>query len=313
VQRQIDPPGGPGSEVAFTIPEGATTGGIAQLLAGEGIIANAQIFEFYVRANGGPTFQAGDYLLRERMAMGDVVDVLEDGPTTVVTGRVTVPEGLWLREIAEVVGRNDEFSEEAFRRAMDSGLVRSAYQPDDKPLEGLLFPETYSLDGREDEVELLRRMVTSFDATLARLGYEQAPERVGLTPYETVIVASLIEAEAKTDEERPRISRVIHNRLEQGMTLGIDATFYYALDRRGGSLLQSELEMDSPYNTRQRTGLVPTPIGAPGEASLAAAIAPEPGPWLYYVLQDPQTHAFSESYEEFLANVRRAREEGLIP
>jgi UPF0755 protein len=313
VNRQIDPGGPTGQEQVLTIPSGTSTAGIADLLSREGVIGDANIFQFYLRINGGGPFQAGDYTLAEGMAMGDVVDVLEAGPTQEAAGTVTVPEGLVLPEIAEAVGRNDQFDAERFRQVVESGAVRSRYQPDDKPLEGLLLPETYALDGREDETSVLQRMVQEFDSTLSRLGYDEAEERVGLTPYETVIVASLIEAEAKVDSERARISRVIHNRLEQGMTLGIDATFYYHLERRGGSLTRSELDADHPYNTRLRGGLVPTPIGAPGAASLAAAIDPEPGPWLYYVLQDATTHAFSEDYDEFLRNRRRAQQEGLIP
>lgn len=313
VNRQIDPGGPTGPEQVLTIPSGTSTAGIADLLAREGVIGDANIFQFYLRVNGGGPFQAGDYTLAGGMAMGDVVDVLEAGPAQQVAGMVTVPEGLVLSEIAEAVGRNDQFDAERFRQVVESGTVRSRYQPDDKPLEGLVFPDTYAIDGREDETTVLQRMVEQFDATLARLGYDEAEERVGLSPYETVIVASLIEAEAKDDSERAKISRVIHNRLEQGTTLGIDATFYYHLERRGGSLTRSELDADHPYNTRLRAGLVPTPIGAPGEASLAAAINPEPGPWLYYVLQDATTHAFSEDYDEFLRNRRRAQQEGLIP
>jgi UPF0755 protein len=313
LQRQVDPPGGPGEEVALTVPQGASTAAIADLLAAEDVVTDSQIFQYYLRLNGGGPFQAGEYVLARNMAMGDVVDVLEEGPSFEVAGRVTVPEGLTLEEVIELVGRHEAFDEQAFRTAVEGGAVRSRYQPEGAPLEGLLLPETYTLDGREDETALLRRMVEAFDASLDELGYGDAEARVGLSPYEVVIVASLVEAEAKVDEERPRISRVIHNRLDTGMTLGIDATFYYALGRRGGSLTQSELEIDSPYNTRQHVGLVPTPIGAAGRPSLEAAIAPEEGPWLFYVLQDPLTHSFSVEYDDFLADRRRAQEQGLIP
>ncbi|HUF33600.1 MAG TPA: endolytic transglycosylase MltG [Acidimicrobiales bacterium] len=313
VQRQINPPGGPGEEIVLVIPEGSSTTAIGQMLEAEGVISDSQIFRFYLRFNGGGPFQAGEYQLARNMGMGDVVEVLERGPRATVAGRLTVPEGLVLDEIVQVIGRDEAFDADAFREVIEAGEVRSRYQPDGKPLEGLLFPETYTLDGREDEAVLLRRMVASFDATLDELGYAEAEQRVGLTPYEVVIVASLIEAEAKADEDRAKISRVIHNRLEEGMTLGIDATFYYALGRRGGSLTQSDLAIDSPYNTRQNAGLVPTPIGAPGRASLDAALNPEDGPWLYYVLKDPRVHSFSEDYNDFLRDRRAAQEAGLIP
>jgi UPF0755 protein len=312
VQRRIDPPGPAGEAIAFVVPPGSSAGQIADLLEAEGVITDARIFRLYLRFEGGGPFQAGEYTLHRNSAMGDVVSALGEGPQQTFT-RVTVPEGLTLREIPERVARNEQFSAEAFQAALDSGEVRSQYQPDGATLEGLLFPETYTVNEREDEQALLGRMVGSFDQVAAELGYDEAQARVGLSAYETVIVASLIEMEAKSDEDRTKISRVIHNRLEQGIPLGIDATFYYALGRRGGSLTQSDLAIDSPYNSRTNVGLPPTPIGIPGRASLQAAIEPEPGPWLYYVLQDQRTHAFSESYDDFLRNKARAQREGLIP
>jgi UPF0755 protein len=129
-------------------------------------------------------------------------------------------------------------------------------------------------------------------------------------------VASLVEAEAKIDDDRAKIARVIYNRLEQGIPLGIDATFYYHLgpDRKGTSLRVSDLEEDSPYNTRENAGLVPTPIAAPGRASLEAAMNPEPGDWLYYVLADAEGHhAFTSDYNQFLRDKRAAEQNGLIP
>ena len=162
---------------------------------------------------------------------------------------------------------------------------------------------------------MLARMVGTLDDVATSLGYDEAEDRLGYSPYEVLIVASLVEAEAKDDEDRAKIARVVYNRLDEGIPLGIDATFYYALplDRRGTGLRKSDLERPGPYNTRLNRGLVPTPVALPGRASLEAALNPEPGPWLYYVLKDERTHAFSESYDEFLRNKRAAQEKGLIP
>jgi UPF0755 protein len=221
-------------------------------------------------------------------------------------------------DVADIVARVPGFDATSFNDEVESGTVRSLYQPQDQPgainkLEGLLFPDTYRIDQNEDEQAVLARMVATLDQTATELGYADAAARVGRQPYEVLVVASLVEAEAKVDEDRGKIARVIYNRLEQGMTLGIDATVYYALQRRGGSLTRSDLAVDSPYNTRVNPGLPPTPIGLPGRASLAAAINPEPGPWLYYVLADEQGHhAFSESNAEFQRNVAAAREKGLL-
>ena len=314
VQRRLDPPGAPGRRVSVVVPSGASTADVAELLADEGVISDARIFRYYVRIRGGDPFQAGTYVLRRNSSMGDARAALEEGPRLDFTD-VTVPEGTWVSDVAQIVAEVPGFDAAAFTAELDSGVVRSLYQPQNvTSMEGLLFPDTYRVDRNEDEQAVLARMVTKLDEVATELGYAEAAARVGRQPYEVLIVASLVEAESRVDEDRARISRVIYNRLAQGMTLGIDATVYYALQRRGGSLTGSDLAVDSPYNTRVNPGLPPTPIGLPGRASLEAAINPEPGPWLYYVLADEDGHhAFSESFEEFQRNVADARRNGLIP
>jgi UPF0755 protein len=217
-------------------------------------------------------------------------------------------------EITERVGESGFLDGARFDELVRSGAYRSTFQPDGvASLEGLLFPDTYRLEEGDDEEDLLSRMIGTLDGIATELGYADAESRTGRTPYEVLIIASLVEAEAKVDEDRGKIARVIHNRLDEPMSLGIDATVYYALGRKGGSLTQRDLEVDSPYNTRNRAGLPPTPIAAPSRASLEAAIAPDDGPWLYYVLADESgVHAFSEGYDEFLDNVAAAEEKGLL-
>lgn len=317
VKGQIDPSGPPGEEIAFEIPKGASTSAIADQLAEAGIVSSGEIFRWYLRFNGGGPFEAGQYHLAKNSAMGDVVDVLELGPDLPPAVSLTIPESLWVEEVALRVDEVDHLDGARFLELVNSGAVRSLYQPDGvTTMEGLLYPETYRIEDTEDEEAVLRRMVDTFDQVATEVGLADSPATVGLSPYEVIIIASLIEAEAKVDGDRAKIARVIYNRLEQEIPLGIDATFYYALglDRKGTSLRQSDLEIDSPYNTRLNTGLIPTPIAMPRRASLEAALNPEPGPWLYYVLADAEgNHAFSESYDEFLADKRAAEQAGLIP
>ncbi|HVM53269.1 MAG TPA: endolytic transglycosylase MltG [Acidimicrobiales bacterium] len=317
VRGQLDPAGPPGEEIAFEIPRGSTTSEIADQLAEAGIISSGEVFRWYLRYKGGETFAAGQYRLRRNSAMWDVVAALKAGPALPPAVNLTIPEGLWVVEVAERIDRVDHLSGAAFLELAQSGTVRSQFQPEGiATLEGLLFPETYRIQDDEDEEDVLRRLVATFDRVATDVGYADAPARVGVSPYEAIIVASLIEAEAKVDEDRAKIARVIYNRLEQGIPLGIDATFYFHLgpDRKGTSLRVSDLEADHPYNTRLHAGLVPTAIAIPGRASLEAALNPEPGPWLYYVLADESgVHAFSESYDEFLRNKAEAQRRGLIP
>jgi UPF0755 protein len=184
---------------------------------------------------------------------------------------------------------------------MKSGEVRSKYQPEDvDTLEGLLFPSTYQIGKKEDGRAVAQKLVDEFERRVAPLDFSNAAS-LGVSAYEAIIVASMIEAETFRSEERRKVAAVIYNRLEKGIHLGIDATILYALGERKNSLTVSDLAIDSPYNTREVAGLPPTPIGAPGLASIRAALDPAPGNWLYYVLADCDgRHAFTSSYDQFL-------------
>ena len=316
VKNRIDPPGGPGEPVAVEIPRGSSTSRIGTLLDDNGVISDAGVWRWYVRLQGAGPFDAGQYAFRRNSSIEEAIKVLEARPALPPAENVTIPEGLTLPEVATAVGRLDRLSPERFTELAQSGTVRSKYQPAEvTSLEGLLLPETYRLEEDEGEDVLLTRMVQALDAAADAAGYADSPAKVGLSPYQTLVVASLIEAEAKVDGDRAKISRVIHNRLvTPGFTLGIDATVYFALGRTDNQgLTASDLEVDSPYNTRKYGGLPPGPICIPGRASIEAAINPEPGPWLYYVLADASgAHAFTDSYDQFLADKAAAEEKGLL-
>ena len=314
VQRRIDPPGEAGAAVAFTVPVGASGNQVGELLEAEGLIESATVWRYYLRFEDEGGFDAGTYDVPTNASMGEVITALRGSAVLAPFVNLTIPEGLWVSEVAAKVADIERFSEQTFLDLVASGAVRSRFQPDDvSSMEGLLYPDTYRVEEDEDEAALLARMVGTLDDIATELGYEDAEARVGLSPYEVLIVASLIESEASIPEDRAKISRVIYNRLDQGMTLGIDATVYFALGRRGGGLTRTDLEVDSPYNTRQVGGLPPTPIAMPGRASLEAAMNPEPGPWLYYVLSDADGHhAFSEDYDQFLRDKDQAERDGLL-
>lgn len=316
VRRQLDPAGGAGEPQAIVVPEGSTSDDIGKLLAAEGVIPSDFVWGWYLRINGGGPFQAGTYELGDNSAIGAVIEILDAGPAPIEERSFTVPEGLTVPEILARLADPDGglgFDLATMQQLLDSGQIRWQGQPADQPSnEGILFPETYRIEAEADEEVVLRLLVAQLDKVMTELNVASAQERFNLTPYEVLVVASLIEEETKVDEERPMVARVIYNRLSQGIPLGIDATSRYEAELAGRKRDDIDFESDSPYNTRRSAGLPPTPIAAPGQASIAAALNPADGPWIYYVLEDATGHHFfTESDSEFLAAKERCRQADL--
>jgi UPF0755 protein len=323
VKGQIDP-GDPGDEVSFVVPNGSTTSDIATMLAEKEIITNATVFEWYLKVNREDSqFQAGEYLgMRVNSAMGDVVDILKAGPAPPKDITFLVREGLWESETRQLI--LDTFAgitPEALDAAL-AGTHPSLQPAGSADLEGFLFPATYEVPEAQtsDAQALVSQMVAAFDSVSNQAGLPDATVKLQgvagsrqITPYQALIVASLVEAEAKVPEDRAKIARVIYNRMAQGMTLGIDATVLYAIGERTDSLTNSQLQTDSPYNTRLKAGLPPTPINSPGQASIEAALNPAEGDWLYYVLTDTEGHHyFTDSYSDFQRAVKDAQDRGVF-
>jgi UPF0755 protein len=310
--RAIDPPGGAGAPVSVLVPPGASGARIAAILDAKGVISSGRVFRLYTKVRGAPTVQAGEYRLRHNMAMGAVVRALRRGPA-IRYARLTVPEGLTLAEVADRVGHLPGRSRSAFVAAVQSGAVRSRLAPAPiSSLEGLLFPDTYLVTEKEDETAILRRMVERTEAAAAQLDITARAPAVRLTPYQVLVAASLVEAEAKVPEDRPLIASVIENRLARAMPLQVDATVLYALGRHKTRVLFKDLEVDSPYNTYKHPGLPPTPIGAPGTRSIEAVLRPAQTQYLYYVLIDPSgKHGFATTSAEFERLKADARRRGV--
>jgi len=323
VKGQIDP-GTPGEEVSFVIPSGSTTSDIASMLAEKEIVTNATVFEWYLKVKRVDTgFQAGEYEgMRVNSAMGDVVDILEAGPAPPKDVTFLVREGLWESETRKLILDTFPGIDAA---SLDAALENThpPLQPaDSSDLEGFLFPATYEIPEAQtsNAQALVDQMLAAFDRVSTQTGLPDATAKLQgvagnrqITPYQALIVASLVEAEAKVPEDRPKIARVIYNRLEQGMTLGIDATVLYALGERAQSLTDKDLKNDSPYNTRLKAGLPPTPINSPGQASIEAALNPAEGDWLYYVLADKDGHHyFTDSFSDFQRAVEDAKDRGVF-
>jgi UPF0755 protein len=298
---------GPQDPVEVAIPEGASGDEVLTILKDAGVIrCDGLVGGMLLRGTGrSDEIRAGTHALTTNMTIAAAVDALSTPPPELPTVDVTIPEGYRLTEIAERAERDLGISADRFLELAESGdYALPPYLPKGTPtVEGFLFPKTYEFV--KDEVSpdaLIRRMLQQFETEASGLPWENA-DRLGVTPYEVVVIASMIEREARVASDRPKIAAVIYNRLAEGMTLGIDATILYDDPTPDGQLSASDLEYDSPYNTRINGGLTPTPIASPGLPSLRAALSPADVPYLYYVLCGGDgSHRFSVDYDTFLAD-----------
>lgn len=306
----------PGLDVEVVIPSGASGQDIAAILAAQGVVASATQFEAAVRsADAAGQLRAGTYRLVTGMEPEAVLDVLLVGPAAEVT-RVTIREGLRVPEVIARLAEATGKPESEFEAALIDGTVTTSLREiDEEPAladwEGLLFPDTYEFSLDATAADILQRLATTMEQRVASVDWDDLEER-GFDVYEGIIIASLIEAEVRVPEERPLVSSVIANRLEEEMLLQIDATVLFALDTRDPAEFNNEV--DSPFNTYRVAGLPPTPIAGPGLASLQAAAAPEETDFLFYVLSDTDgSHTFTTNLEDHNAAVQQAREDGVLP
>jgi peptidoglycan lytic transglycosylase G len=315
-----DAPDATGASVSFDVPEGATGHDVVARLHEQGLIrCGGAVGDLLLRGTGkADQIRAGTYALTVGMSLDDIVAALTSPPPEVPTVRLTVPEGLRIastypgeRSISSVVAGQTRVSAKAFvRAASDVREHRSAYLPKGATsLEGVLFPDTYQLKQKGLTADIVvDTMLHQFDAVAAQIDLAGGAKALGLTPYQVVIVASMIEREAQVEGDRAKIASVIYNRIAQGMTLGIDATLLYDDPTPDGQLSTSDLKTDTPYNTRITAGLPPTPIASPGQASLEAALHPAKTGYLYYVLcppDGPGVHRFATTLREHNANVKQ--------
>jgi UPF0755 protein len=302
-------PSHPGASVEVVIPEGSGAADIAKLLEDAGVIKSSLGFRLVAYFNDGSrSIQAGRYELPVGLSAHDALDALKGGPVLDFV-MVTFPEGSWLTDFASILESETHISGQRFLKLATSGRALSELAPPGvETAEGLLFPSTYQVIDEDTAETVLARLLEEFESQVGTVDFSVI-EDDGYSRYEAVIVASMIEAEAAVDEERAKIARVIYNRLEAGMPLQIDATVFYALGEHKPELTASDLQVNSPYNTRLVTGLPPTPIGASGLASLEASAHPASGGWIYYVLADCEGHhAFSTNYDDFLEDKARYKQ-----
>ncbi|MCP2239347.1 endolytic transglycosylase MltG [Thermoanaerobacterium thermosaccharolyticum] len=283
------------------IPSGSSTVEIAKILRSNNLIRSEWFFILRARIyDNGVQMKAGKYLLSSNMTTDEIIKKLKDGKSMVDTVKFTIPEGFTVSDIADrlqemgIVSK-DKFLSEAQNGEFNYDFLKNV--PKDRPdrLEGYLFPDTYIVKEGTNEHDIINLMLSRFDEIYK--SYIKGNEKnVGLSTDKVIIVASMIEKEAKIDKDRPLIAGVIYNRLNKNMKLQIDATVEYALGKHKDKLLFNDLKIDSPYNTYLHYGLPIGPISNPGLKSIQAALNPAKHDYYYYVAKGDGSHIFSKTY-----------------
>jgi UPF0755 protein len=310
-----------GIELQVEVPAGSTASGISTLLVDEGVIADAGDFEAAIKERGvEDQLKAGIYTMITGSDFDQLIDMLVAGPDPTDVYLVTVIEGLTIEDTLASLAEQTTYTVDQLAAPLLDGTVTSPYLPDEAPegqedlvrWEGLLAPDTYEFRVDAPPEVIVRRMADTLAQRVSGTDWSVI-EELGLEPYDGLIIASLIEKEAKLDDERPLIASVIFNRLSSGIALQIDATIIYALGVNPGEVTLADLEVDSPYNTYLYPGLPPTPIGGVRPASLSAAAAPAETDYYYYVLiNNDGTHGFSETLEEHNRKKEEAKAAGVL-
>ncbi|MBA2715284.1 MAG: endolytic transglycosylase MltG [Rubrobacteraceae bacterium] len=289
--------------VRVEVVKGDTLSDVATKLEEAGVIKSAFVFKLQARYEGyGTEIRTGRYTFEPGQESDVIFRKLAAGKAA-PTIAITVPEGLTLRETARTVAADSPVSASKFERAARRTDYGYAFldHPGIKTTEGYLFPARYDFEEGVSAGQIVDRLLGQYLLETEGLDLGGAKERLDLSEHQLVTVASLIEKEAATPEEKPLVGSVIYNRMDRGMPLQIDATIQYALAKPKANLSLADLRVDSPYNTYENKGLPPGPICSPSRESLEAALNPERTTYLYYVLEaNGRKHFFTSDYDDFL-------------
>lgn len=288
-------------EVTVVVSSGDTLTEIGAKLEEAGVVLSAESFvnAASVDERAG-SIGPGRYTMRRQMNSIEALDLMLD-PASRADSRLVLPEGLRLEQTVSIAAETTSLPKSDFQKVLQEPEQLDLPEfAKDRP-EGFMFPATYDLTGEETAKGLLRQLVKRFNQASADVELEARAGQVGLTPYQALIVASLVQAEVAPGDFA-KAARVIYNRLDQDMPLQLDSTVSYALGLTDIQLNEEQLATSSPYNTYVRRGLPPRPINSPGEAAMEAALNPAKGKWLYFVSVDPRTNEtkFARSYDRFL-------------
>ncbi|MER7930587.1 endolytic transglycosylase MltG [Streptomyces sp. NPDC096057] len=303
-QNHFGPPpdySGQGSvDVQVEIPKAASAAAMGNILKKAGVVKSVDAFiEATNKNKKGLSVQAGVYILKAQMPAAAALTMMLDPKSQ---NAMIIPEGWRASRIYQEI--DTKLGLKAGSTAVqvkDANLSLPAWAKGN--LEGLLFPGKYGVTKDEEPVDLVKQMVDQAKAEYAKDGIADSAAKVGRSPREILVVASLVQAEAQELEDFGKVSRVIYNRLDSGMALGFDSTLNYAMGRSTLNTSIKDTHFTSPYNTYDNKGLPPGPIDNPGRIAINAALNPTPGKWLYFVTVKPGDTRFAESFAEHQINV----------
>ncbi|MGN7476735.1 endolytic transglycosylase MltG [Solibacillus silvestris] len=306
-------------KIDVEIPMGSGITLISSILEEKGIIKDARIFKYYTKFKNESEFQAGDYSLTQSMTLDEIIESLKTGRVyrePVFT--ITVPEGLTLEQIAEIVQKNTSHRAEDFmKKVTDASYIEQLMSeyPDlltenilneniRHALEGYLYPATYPFYEEKPSIdEIVNTMLSATNTIVSE--YTPILEDREMTVHELLTFASLLEEEATAQTDRETIASVFYNRMGIDMPLQTDPTVLYALGSHKDRVLYEDLEIDNPYNTYVNVGLPPGPIAGAGKTSIEAALNPSQTDYLYFLADKEGTNHFAKSYDEHLANIEK--------
>jgi len=297
----------PGETVTIVVKSGMSTQTISDMLYKRGIIKSSLVFRAVARYEGlDNSLKAGEYSFRGDMSIKEIVDILDKGVTS--ASEFTIPEGYTINQIAELLETKKLASADNFRKAAAEFTPYAYMNSPNKVMykaEGYVFPDTYKISAGVSEKDLLKMMVEQFNTKFTPEMHQQA-QNLGLSVREVIILASLVEKEAKASNERPIIAGVFLNRIKMGMPLQSCATIQYILGYPKPELTVQDTEIPSDYNTYLHPGLPPGPIANPGLASINAVLNAAATDYLYFVADKKgEHHHFSRTYEEHLAAIEQ--------
>jgi UPF0755 protein len=293
-----------------TLPPGASFSAVTDTLAAHRVIGNRRLFTLIARVRGvDRAVQAGVYQFPPGTTPWKVLDVLAKGAA--VSQKFTVPEGLTIVDVAALAAERLGLAEDSvLAAARDGAAATTLLGFPVKSFEGFLRPETYSLPLAVNPAELVRIMADGFKAGWEP-GWNARLDSIGMTQLQAVTFASIVEGEARADDERETIAGVYHNRLRIGMALQADPTIQYAITlatgKRKPRLYEKDYQFPSPYNTYLHPGLPPGPVNSPSHRSIEAALHPAKVPYLYFVAGPDGRHLFAKTYAEHLRNIAKVR------